>query len=84
MKKLIHKYKSENWQKYKWRNSIYAKNHKNIDNINYEYIRNAQMGKYKIYQNCKSKAIIDGRNILVGRIEIIILIDEVFNGEINI
>ena len=42
------------------------------------------MGKYKIYQNCKSKAIIDGRNILVGRIEIIILIDEVFNGEINV
>ena len=42
------------------------------------------MGKYKIYQNCKLKAIIDGRNILVGRIEIIILIDEVFNGEINV
>ena len=42
------------------------------------------MGKYKIYQSCKSKAIINERNFLVGRIEIIILIAEVFNGESNV
>ena len=42
------------------------------------------MGKYKIYQSCKSKAIINERNFLVGRIEIIILITEVFNGESNV
>ena len=84
MRKIIHKYISEIWQRYKWRNRIGVKNHKNIDNINYEYIRNAQMGKYKIYQSCKSKAIINERNFLVGRIEIIILIAEVFNGESNV